>query len=307
MVLLRRRDCLPAPCLPRRGDPAHEVFKNMVPAALAMALLQVNTLVDQGFAYYLIEPGANTHVYLAVRLVTLPFALISMALGTVMFPRLIELAGEQMTRFRDATGGALQMNMFMTVPACVGLILVAPDFIELCFASDEFTADDVRWSTLTTRCLAASIPFSGAVVLYTRALYALSDFRTPVRIAYILVPLNLVLNAVFLFVFGLGVAGLTLATSVGMVINAALLRRRFRAKCGHTDSTWAPLGRATIASAAMAAGVLGAQNLFEASTSLETAAFRLALPISAGIAIYFAVQRLTGSTELKRLTARRRK
>ena len=307
LALLRRLHCLPRPRWPGPGDPARAVFVNMLPIVVGMSLMQINALVDQGFAYYLIEPGANTHVYLANRLTSFPHALTTVALATAVFPQFSRLASrEQLTTLRDQAAGSLQMNLFITVPASVGMIMVAPDFIELFFASDQFTANDVRWSTLTTGCLVAGLPFMGAVQLYTRALYAMGETRSPARIAFLLVPLNLGLNAVFLFGFDLGVAGLTLATSVGAVINTAMLRRKFQEVCGHAGPVWLPTGRAVLATTLMAAGVFGCQNLIEAGSTLEVIAYRLALPIAAGIAIYAGTQWLTGSAELKRLARRLR-
>lgn len=306
-LLLRRRGCLPAPRLPRRGDPALAVFVSMAPILIGSSMLQINTLVDQTFAYYLVGPGANGHVYLANRLMAFPHALTTVALATVVFPHFAVLASRaKHTELRQHAIGALQMSLFTTVPASVGLILIAPDFIQVFFASEKFTADDVHWASRTTSLLVAGLPFMGAAQLYTRALFALGDNKTPACIAAALVPLNLALNSLFLLVLDFGVPGLTLATSICAVVDATVLRRRFAKRCPGTPAPWSSLLRIVLATGVMAGLVCGLRSLFEANTDVEIAIFHLALPMGLGLMGYFATHWLIGGTEIRRLLGRLR-
>ena len=171
----------------------------------------------------------------------------------------------------------------------------------------KFTPDDVFWTSRAASYLVAGLPFMGAAQFYTRALYALGDNKTPARIAAALVPLNLALNALFILVLDLGVPGLTLATAICAVLDAAVLRRRFFALSPGPTTPWSSLLRVGVATAVMAGVVCGSRSLFEASTSLEIAVFRLGLPIGLGVLSYAAVHWLAGGAELRQLIARLRK
>ena len=155
--------------------------------------------------------------------------------------------------------------------------------------------------------LVAGLPFIGAGQLYTRALFALGDNKTPARIATALVPINLGLNALFLLVLDFGVPGLTLATSICAVVDVAVLRRRFAELTAGPPAVWTSLLRIVLATAVMAGVVYGSRALFEATTSVEVAVFRLGLPIGLGLLSYAAVHWLVGGSELRQLVARLRR
>ncbi|MHC4515106.1 MAG: lipid II flippase MurJ, partial [Planctomycetota bacterium] len=79
---LARRGHLPPP-RPAVTDESRAVLRGMAPTVVGMSVLQISALLDQGIAVYLIDPGANSYIVLANRLLLFPHALISLALATV--------------------------------------------------------------------------------------------------------------------------------------------------------------------------------------------------------------------------------
>jgi len=306
-AVLQAKGYLARPRLPRPGDPARRVFVTMAPTALAMSMLQLNTLVDQGIAYFVIAPEAISHVYNANRLISFPFALTSLALATAVFPRFAELASrEKLSVLEEKVGGAQRLTLFSSVPASLGLILIAHDFIELFYGSDKFGSSDVALSAQATACLVVGLPFLSAAQLYSRALFALGNTRAPAMIAATLVPTNLILNLIFVLALGLGVAGLTLATAACAALDMLLLRHCFHRQCEAKPMRQRmPLVRVAAASAAMGLMVWWARGWFAVDSKLEIALFRLALPIGLGMLSYGAFHWLTGGHELRRLLRRR--
>ena len=300
IALLRRHGALPRPRIPAAGDPARAVFVSMAPTMLGMSMLQLNTLFDLGFAYWLIEPGAPTHVYYANRLMSFPFALTTLALATAVFPSLAVLASrEQLTAMRSQVGSALRYTLFLSAPASLGLLLIAPDFLQLFFVNDKYTLHDAGVTSITTACLVAGLPFVGSAQLHARALYALGDMKSPAVIACVLVPINLALNGVFLFALDLGVAGLTLATSVCAVLHSGMLRRKVVQRSGPLLADATSILRITGCTVLMGGVVWGTQQLFA-----EGGVLRLAIPIALGMASYGLCHWLTGGEELRRFAAR---
>lgn len=304
-LMLHRRDFLPRPRLPLPGDPAHAVFRNMLPTLIGMSIVQVNVLVDQGLAYYLVDPGANSYIYLANRLMLFPHALTSLALATVVFPQFAKLASRNShDELRRHLGSAQHTALFLSVPASVGLMLIARDFVEVFFAHGHFTSQDAIVTGDTTLCLVAGLPFLGAAQMYTRTLYALGDLSTPARIGALLLPVNIALNLIFLLVFDLGVPGLTLATSLCAVMNMLALGARLQMLCPGRAFAMSSILRTLAATAAMAAAVIATRAPFAPTSHTQIGLLRLLLPMAVGGIVYLAVHLLLRSPELQRLRRR---
>lgn len=299
LVPLWRRQLLETPSLPRPGDPSRQVLRNMGPTIVGMSLVQINTLMDTGFAYWLVDSSGPSFIWAATRLQQFPLALTALALATAVFPRFSKLGGTgDRSELRKEVDAATRYTLLMALPAAVGMILVAQPLIDLMFASDRSTAEDLATANLTTIYFVAALPAIGVAILHVKALYAINDYQTPKRAAFWLLILNLILNLVFVIGFGLGIPGLALATSIASFINAFVLRRKVTSACPgerHDFRIWQTM----VATAAMAAAVLGTQELLLATSKLDRALFDLALPIVVGIAVYGGIQFMLGQRTLR--------
>jgi putative peptidoglycan lipid II flippase len=274
----------------------------MAPALIGLSAVQANALVDQAMAFYLVAPGANTYVYLANRLLLFPHALTSLALATAVFPSLAVLGSDDDRRgLRTKLDGVLTGSLFLALPAALGLVLIAGDLVSVLFQHGEFTAEDTQQTHLATVLLVIGLPFVGSVQLHARAFYALGDMSTPARIAMRLLLVNLGLNLIFVLGTDLGAAGLTLATSLSAVANAAILRAKLRRICPRVDPLTRILGRCVLATAAMGVAVWLVRDSIHAEGTLERVLFDLGLPILTGVLVYGLAHWLLGSPELGRI------
>ena len=292
---------------PRRGTPSRMVFTTMAPTVIGMSLGQISSLLDQGMAYGLLVDGANTHLYLANRLLLFPHALTALAVVVAVFPRLASEAAEaDRRRMRATLDRAMAAALFVTLPAAVGLIVIAEDVTAVLFQHENFQADDARRTASTTQFLVAGLPFLGLTQLYARAFYAVGDNRTPAVIAGVLVGFNAALNLTLILLFDLGTVGLAAGTSVSAALSAMFLLRRLRR---HTPpgaamiSTWL---RSLLATGAMATAVAICRPQVDAGDLTGQLLWRIALPITVGIVVYIAVQWTLRSPELQALRDRRR-
>ncbi|MCK5944203.1 MAG: murein biosynthesis integral membrane protein MurJ [Planctomycetes bacterium] len=301
--LWRRRELgRPRLGLPQRGTAAFAVFVAMGPTVLGMSLNQISSLVDQLLAYYLIAPGANTYVYLANRLLLFPHALTAMAVAVAVFPKLASEADEvDRGQMRGTLDRAAAATILVTLPASMGLIVLANDVVDVLFVGGRFGGDDVAPTVLTTSCLVAGLPFLGLAQLYARAFYAVGDTATPARTAARLVLVNVTISVTLLLATGLGTAALTLASSITSLGNAAILSRRFRR---HADAR-SGLGRAwlrsLVATAAMCATLPFLRFAGDDASLLARALGNLALPIGVGMLVYLLAHVLMRSPELRAL------
>ncbi|MCA8976409.1 MAG: murein biosynthesis integral membrane protein MurJ [Planctomycetes bacterium] len=303
--MLRRSELLrPRLGLPRRGTPAFAVFVAMGPMVVGMSLNQISSLLDTLMAYYLVSSGAVTYIYLANRLLLFPHALTAMSLGVAAFPKLaLEATAADRGPVRRTLDQFAGHTIVVTLPASVGLMLLADDVVRVLFVGGEFVAGDVWPTVLTVSCLVAGLPFLGLAQLYARAFYAVGDVRTPARLAACLVALNALLNLALLWLTPLGTAGLALASSLSSLTNAAILARRFRrhvpsAANAHLAATWI---RSLIATAVMSIVVVSLRTATAEATHWQLAWRNLVIPILGGMAAYAATHWLLGSRELASL------
>jgi putative peptidoglycan lipid II flippase len=202
------------------------------------------------------------------------------------------------TRIRSATRrcwtGACGSRS-CALPAAVALILAIP-MISTLYQYGRFTVDDVYQTRVAL--LGYSVGLLGLILVKILApgFYARQIMKTPVKIALLTVLVSQTLAVILMF--PLGHAGLTLSTSIGACLNAALLfwflRRNgiYRPHAG-----WLLFVSKVIVALFVLAAVLlwlGGPASFWLSASLWAKVSRLAGVCAAGAAAYFAALWLLG-------------
>src|SRR5262249_39075654 len=146
-----------------------------------------------------------------------------------VLPSLSEQALEtDRSRYKATVAFALRLIGFVTIPAMVGLSLVAAPVVDVVFRRGRFSAGDVEKTALAVVCFALGLYAAAGVKIVTQAFYALHDTRTPVVVATFDLAAFWVLCVLLARPYQH--AGVALATSAGFWINfvllAVLLRRR---------------------------------------------------------------------------------
>jgi putative peptidoglycan lipid II flippase len=190
----------------------------------------------------------------------------------------------------EATGKvaeALKGIFALTLPATVGIILLARPVVELIYERGAFGGADSEQTARVLLLYALGLwAYSGQHVL-VRAFYSLKDTTTPVRVATIMVALNLGLNLALVGPFQ--EAGLAFATAISGILQFGflllLLRRRL------PDFRWRLVSPSFLRSLALSA--LMGVALWAAVTSLLPAGpttpariTRVTLGVVLGMAVY---------------------
>ncbi len=200
-------------------------FKNLVelvfPAALSSTIGQIYVYVDMFFASQLRE-GAWTSIGYANRIFQFPVGILVTAFLVPLFPIFSKLVGEK--RFDEVKyyfhKGVGLLN-FVAIPVLFLIILLSYDVIQLVFQRGQFD------SNATYMVSQALIFLSFAIIPYvfrdsiTRIFYSFNDSKTPFIVAFSSIILKFILN--FLFIKHLGIAAITLSTSLVTLFNASLL------------------------------------------------------------------------------------
>ncbi len=268
-----------------------EVMATTLPMALGVSAVQVNILIDRGVVYTMVPgDGGVTHLFLGNRLMQFPFALIGLALTTAVFPLLARLSAKGDRKgMKKNLGGALRINFFLSIPAAVGLSLLAHPTISLFFQRGAFTPADTDATAAALLGYVVGIPFLSSVMLLTRAFYAMSHWRRPLLISGFIVAVNIVLD--LLLVGPFAEAGVALATSICAVLQSAILFAALRNRIGPMGgmTIFKAILRTFVLTAVLAGAVAGVGWILGPAgegDSLLGRGGRVFLPLAVGMACY---------------------
>jgi putative peptidoglycan lipid II flippase len=268
----------------------------MGPALIGVSAAQISALINTQLAS-LLGDGRISWITYADRLMEFPTALLGVALGTVLLPALAKYhADSNPAEYSALLDWGLRLAFMLALPAAVALWLLAVPLVATLYQYGRFTATDV----LQTRdaLLGYSVGLLGLILVKILApgFYARQMMKTPVKIAFLTVVVALTLA--WLLMQRIGHAGLTLATSLGACLNAALLYWALRRGGIYQPSPgWlAFLSRLVVALGVLAALLhfIGGAAAFWLSATLWERVIRLAAICAAGTAVYFAALWLLG-------------
>ena len=185
------------------------------------AIMQINVLVTRLIAYQLSD-DAVSQLYLASRLTELPLGVFSVAIYTVLFPMLARFIAENdKVRFAETCRNGTILMLSITIPAAIGLYLLANPILSVLFEWGRYSANDVQETAPILAIYAISIPFYSLIAYFTRIFHATSNMRTPVRVSFAALILNIILSIGLMIPFG--VKGLAWANVITAFLQLLLL------------------------------------------------------------------------------------
>ena len=213
------------------SDPGvRKVGRLMFPIALGLAAAQVNVFVDTILGTSL-PHGRVAALRYADTIAQLPLGTFSQALAFVLFPFLArDAAVRAIDSIRHRTALALRLNIFVLVPASVGLAILGVPITAALFERGQFSSDSVRQTAYALTFFSLGLAGQAATALLVRVFYALQDVITPLRISLVVIGVNLGTNVILVQLLAQG--GLALGTSIAATLNAILLARALRGRLG---------------------------------------------------------------------------
>ncbi|MBI3856986.1 MAG: murein biosynthesis integral membrane protein MurJ [Planctomycetes bacterium] len=287
------------------GDPAfRDVVRKSLPVIFGLAPVQLNELVGSLIAQYCIQgDGAVSVLYYGNQLTQLPLALIGTAVATVVFP----LFSSPKEDFKEVFRKSLRFVLFLSVPATIGLMVLARPIVSLLFQhGDKFGPLQTDRTAWVTMFYSAGLWCYCANQIQVRAFYAKKDTLTPVKVSAAMVALNLGLTLAL--VRSLGERGISIANSATGFASFLALNALLRRKHGDLDlkPVYAGFLKSLAAAVLMGGAAWGVYQLMGGGLG-DTIAHKLALafvPIAAGLAVYLILARLLGMDEARLLFRR---
>jgi putative peptidoglycan lipid II flippase len=313
LPMLARLGLLPWPRWGWGVPEVRKVMRLMVPTLFGSSVAQVNLLFDTFIAAALVT-GSQSWLTQSDRLLEFPLGLFGVALGTVILPALSRHhVNTDHAGFSRALDWGLRTTLLISVPAMLGLVLLAKPMIATMLQYGAFTPHDTHMASLSLAAMSLGLPAFALVKVLAPAFFSRQDTRTPVRAGVAAMIANMALNVALLALLfwlwkapgdldqgwraglarvpGLHVA-LAMASALASYLNLALLWRALRRDGIYArEPGWARFtARLLLACAAMVLVLLAGRWLWpDWSVGAWTRIWRLGAMIGVGGLAYAAV------------------
>ncbi len=202
----------------------------IVPGLFGIGITQFE-LIFGSFVASFLDEGSVSSLYYADRVMELALGIFAISLATVILPILSRLAAEKKIEEMKHTMVTIMRDLsFITIPATVGLMVLATPIVQVLFEHGRFTAFDTQRTSFALLFFGLGLFFFSAVKVVVPVFYSLTDMKTPVRIAAIAFLVNVALT--LLLVFPLKQGGIALAASLGAAFQLVALLWIFRRRFG---------------------------------------------------------------------------
>jgi putative peptidoglycan lipid II flippase len=202
----------------RRSHPAiRRVMSQYGPVVAGGFLTSGSIVVDQSLAATL-GPGSVSALNYGSKLVLVLLSIASGAISTAVLPhfsRIVALG--DWTALRQTLKTYSRVLGLVTIPLALVLMLVSEPLVRLLYQRGAFTEADTLLVAGVQRIFFLQVPFAIVSALFVRLLSSLKANQVLLRAAAISLPLNVILDVVFMR--WLGVAGIALASAVVSLVS----------------------------------------------------------------------------------------
>lgn len=305
LAIACRRAGMPLlPKWPKLTPGVKRVLALSVPGMISGGIMQINLVIATMIATTL--DRAVSFLYYAERLYQLPLGVIGVAIGVVLLPDLSrKLRGGEEAAALHSQNRAMELSLFLTVPAAIALMAIPAPIIHTVFEHGAFTRADTLAVAPAVMAFAAGLPAFSMTKVFQPGFYAREDTATPMRFAIVSVAVNIAASLLLSRWFGH--VGIAMATSLAAWVNAGLLgitlsRRGYFAMDSRLQSRLLRI----ILSGLVMGGVLltGVWFLsvnYAAGAGFASALWALLMLVVGGTLTYFLLAEATGAMRLAEL------
>lgn len=211
-----------------KDEYVHNAIMLALPVFVSVSVNDINIIVNRRLASTMGE-GAASILYYSNKLNTMIIGIFITAITAIVFPILTRTLGSgDMKLGKKVMNASVKTVLFITVPATVGLIILARPIIEIAFVRGSFTAADGVAATSTLRCYSLSLISISVINVLNRIYYSIGDTKTPFYVGVTNVIINVGLNLLVARHFGTNglAASVSIATTIAVFISFILLKKK---------------------------------------------------------------------------------
>ena len=201
--------------VPRWTPGVQDLFKRLGISIIGSGFYQITIIVGTLVASF--QSGAVSWLYYSDRIIQLPFAMIGLAVGTVLMSSISNALAEKNIRsVHIQQNSSMRRSLMLILPCVVGLLVLAEPIIRYLFQYGAWTAASTHAVAMAIQIQVWVLPAMMISQIYSKTLYASQDVKTPVRTSMISLAM-----ASIIYLAGFPFIGY-LAIPVGIVISGYL-------------------------------------------------------------------------------------
>ncbi len=179
---------------PRRKPVVRAFLRLLFPSLMSSSVYQLMIFINTLLASMLVE-GAVSWLYYADRVFQFPLGVFSLAIATAVFPMLSQAAAADNDQsFRENLTLAVDWISFITIPATVGLVLLAQPMIEVLFERGNFTAEHTTFTADALQAFSLGLWAISCQSVFVRAYLAKKNSLYPSVVSVATILLGLLLS-----------------------------------------------------------------------------------------------------------------
>ena len=198
--------------IPKWNDKIKSMLKRFGVSLVGSGFYQITIIVGTLVASF--QSGAVSWLYYADRIVQLPFAMIGLAVGTVLMSSISNaIAENNMRSVYIQQNASMRRSLMLIIPSMVGLFVLAEPIIKNLFQYGAWTAQSTHAVAVAIMIQCLVLPAMLTSQIYSKTLYASQDVKTPVKTSITSLAVATVLYVALFYHLGY------LAIPVGVVVS----------------------------------------------------------------------------------------
>ena len=195
-------------------------FKKLLPSIFSSGVTQINILVGTIIASF--QASAVSYLYYADRIYQINLAIAGIAIGVVILPQLSKhIQSNKKDMIILLQNKALELSLFLSLPASVGLLIGSEQIISALFGYGSFNEVSVLNSAKALYYFALGLPAFALIKVFSTFFFANQDTKTPFYISLISVMVNIIISISYFNKIGFII--IPIATTISSWFNSLIL------------------------------------------------------------------------------------
>jgi putative peptidoglycan lipid II flippase len=241
-----------------------KVMALSLPRTLASSLSNITFIIISAIASLLVA-GSISVFQFSYNIQTTPLMIIGISYAVAAFPTMNRLFAEkEIKSFVDLIHRATRNIFFLSIPAAFFIIVLRAQIVRVLLGAGKFSWNDTRLVAASLALFAISITAQCMILLLVRGFYAMGNTKTPLKINILSVGVTALSSGILLIFHhnnpmfrdfldsllriegttGANIVLLSLAFSIGQIVNACVLWRYFHRSIEGTTIETSKLGQA---------------------------------------------------------------
>jgi len=194
-----------------------QLWRRFIPSMIGIGVREINLIADSLMASFL-PIGSITALGFGNRLMQLPLGIFAISAGTAILPLYSRCVNNKAyDELSDSMRFTALSLTYLMLPITTIIIALGNDFVSILFQSGAFDSQAAWMTSQALVYYALGLVFFSLNQTITPLFYANKDTKTPVKIAAVMVAINITLN--FILMQFMAHRGLALSTSITAMLN----------------------------------------------------------------------------------------